>query len=256
MNAKLTTIKRQLAAASLSVFSMVGSMIGLATPLQAGEDRFEGYEIRVIRPRFMTKSNRFELGAQGAFIMNQTFIYTYMASGLLDYHFSESLALEVNASYGFSLDKQDKTILKKDFNITTTILRTEYIAAGGLLWTPIYGKTQLPSGEVLYFDSFLSAEAGMTGVYYDYKNCVVSQNASSSTATTVAPAPATKTYPSVGLGFGQKYFVSEDMAVRWDVRDYFFIYPLADGSCTPGSGDGGSQLHQNVTIQLGMSLFL
>jgi len=222
------------------------STVVAATMASAADDRFDGYEIRVIRPRFMTKSNRFELGAQGIFIMNQSFIYTYLASGLLDYHFSESWALEINGAYGASIDKQDKTLLKRDFQISTQILRTAYIAAGGLLWTPVYGKTQLPGGDVVYFDSFLSVEAGMTGISYDYAQCV--------SPNTTKPAPTTTGYPGVGLGFGQKFFLSEDTAIRWVVRDYLFIYNLADGSCDP-TVPKGTNSQQNVTLQFGMSTF-
>ncbi len=218
----------------------------LAAEAQANDERFAGYEIRVIRPRFMTKSNRVELGGQGVFILNQSFIYSLMASGLLDYHFSETLAFEINGAFGISIDKQDKTLLKRDFQITTQILRTSYMAAGGFLYTPIYGKTQLPSGDVVYFDSFISAEAGMTGIAYDYAQCVAPN--------VDKPAAVTKSYPSAILGFGQKYYVTEDMAVRWDVRDNFFVYQIADGSCNP-SVPTGTDLHQNVTLQFGLSTF-
>ena len=83
------------------------------------------------------------------------------------------MALEVGASYGVSVDKDDKRILDDEFDIKTQILRTSYIINGGILWTPVYGKTQLPSGRLLYFDSFLHTSVGMTGVEYDYAQCIV-----------------------------------------------------------------------------------
>src|SRR6185503_674806 len=113
---------------------------------RADVGRFDGYEIRVIRPRFMSKRGRLELGGEGTLIMNQSFIYTFMATGLLDYHFSEMFAAEFTGSYGASVDKEDKRILQDTFSINTQILRTEYMGTGGLVWTPIYGKTQLSSG--------------------------------------------------------------------------------------------------------------
>ena len=86
----------------------------------------------------------------------------------------------------------------------------------------------------------------MTGVTYDYAQCV--------SPNTVKPAATTKGYPGVGLGFGQKYFLSEDTAIRWDVRDYIFVYQVADGSCTPET-PAGTNSQQNVTLQFGMSTF-
>jgi outer membrane beta-barrel protein len=211
---------------------------------------FEGYEIRVIRPKFMTKRGRTEVAGQGTLIMNQSFIYTLMASGILNYHFSESLAIELGGSYGASIDKEDKRILEDEFDINTQILRTQYIFNGGLLWTPIYGKTQLPAGDVVYFDSFLSFQAGMTGVSYTYEQCETVDDRPD----LVQPAPQTKSYPTFLIGFGQKYFLSKTFGLRWDVRDYLFSYEKGDGTCTPDVPIGSS-IHQNITLQWGASKF-
>ena len=210
---------------------------------------FDGYEIRVIRPKFMTKRGRTEIAGQATLIMNQSFIYTLMASGILNYHFSESLAIELGGSYGVSVDKQDKQILEDEFEINTQILRTQYIFNGGLLWTPIYGKTQLPAGDVVYFDSFLSFQAGMTGVNYTYEQCedVPAEGL-------VKPAPQVKSYPTFLIGFGQKYFLSKTFGLRWDVRDYLFSYEKGHGTCTP-EVTVGSGLQQNITLQWGASKF-
>ena len=237
------------ALAALLIFATGGSAV-------ADIGRFDGYEIRVIRPRYMTKRNRIELGGEGLLIMNQSFIYTLLLSGILDYHFSEMMAIELGVAYGFSIDKEDKRILQDDFQINTQILRTQYIANGGLLWTPIYGKTQLPSGQVVYFDSFVTAQAGLTGINYTYEQCVTPPSGSAASANnpTVKPAPQTKGYPTGIFGVGQKYFLSQDFGLRWDVRDYVFQYEKADGSCTPDV-PVGKDIHNNITLQLGASTF-
>lgn len=223
-----------------------------ATGAEAEIGRFDGYEIRVIRPRFMAKRGRIELGGQTAIIMNQSFIYTLMATGLLDYHFSEMFAFEAGLAYGFSIDKEDKRILDQEFSINTQILRTQYIASGGLLWTPIYGKTQLPSGTVVYFDSFVTAQAGMTGIAYTFEHC--NEPRPNHPEDPEKPAPRTKGYPTGLLGFGQKYFVTQDFGLRWDVRDYFFPVNSADSACDPGTS-GKNEFHQNIILQFGASTF-
>ena len=86
----------------------------------------------------------------------------------MTYHFSEALGLEVAGSYGISIDKNDKTLLKEEFDINTIILRTEYIVSGALLWTPVYGKFQTDEGSLIYFDTFLSFGGGLTGIDYQY----------------------------------------------------------------------------------------
>lgn len=232
----------------------------LAAAIQSGVARaelgaFDGYEIRVIRPKFMSKRGRTELGGQGTLIMNQSFIYTLMLSGMVDYHFSEMFAFELGAAYGFSIDKEDKRILEDSpYDIKTQILRTQYIANGGLIWTPVYGKTQLPGGDLVYFDSFLTFQAGMTGINYTYEQCIVPDDPEKAKDQPPKPAPATKGYPSAILGFGQKYFISQNTGVRWDVRDNLFQYEKADGTCTPEI-PVGKELHQNITLQFGASTF-
>lgn len=232
------------------------SLLGGGETAFADAGEFSGYEIRVIRPKFMTKRGRLELGGQGIMVMNQSFIYTFLVSGILDYHFTETFALELAGAYGESVEKEDKKILESDFSIKTSILRTQYMFNGGLIWTPIYGKTQLPSGDLVYFDSFLSFQAGMTGIHYTYEQCITPPStADAAIESPPKPSPRTVSYPTFSLGFGQKYFLDESTALRWDVRDYFLSYKQSDGNCDP-SVPAPSGLHQNVTIQFGMSTFL
>lgn len=233
---------------------LVLPLLSAGAPVAKAElGSFEGYEIRVIRPRYMAKRNRIELGGEGTLIMNQSFIYTLMATGLLDYHFSEMFAFEFGASYGFSIDKEDKRILEDEFEINTQILRTQYIFGAGLLWTPIYGKTQLPSGQVVYFDSFGTVQAGMTGIEYTYEQCVDPPE-DKKDELPAKPAAQTKSYPTLSIGVGQKYFLSQDFGLRWEVRDYIFSYEKGDGSCTPEISQG-SDVHNNITLQMGASTF-
>jgi outer membrane beta-barrel protein len=219
----------------------------------AADGEFEGYDIRVIRPKFMSKRGRFELGGQLTTVMNQVFIYTYLATGIIDYHFTETLALEVAGAYGFSIDKEDKRILEDEFQIQTQILRTEYLLNGALLWTPVYGKYQLSSGEVIYFDTFLTVGGGLTGIRYLYEQCGA-DNVAQGQAAPEKPAPATFSYPGLTFGIGQKFFMSRSWALRWDARDQLFFYNEGDGSCTPEAG-GETKPHQNITLQLGASTF-
>lgn len=226
---------------------------GIAPKAQA--KRFGGYEIRVIRPKYMAKRGKIELSGQGTLIMNQSFIYSLLGTGLLDYHFTEYLALELGGSVGFSVDKEEKRILKDEFDIETQILRTKYIFSGGILWTPAYGKTQLPDGQVLYFDTFVTAQGGVTGIEYEYEQCIVPPKDKQDPDNPITrPAPQTKSYPTGIIGIGQKFFLSRDVSLRWDVRDHIFFYEQADGSCTPDVPIG-TKSHQNVTLQLGASTF-
>lgn len=226
------------------------------------EERFDDFEIRVIRPKFFSKKKRFELGAELTAIMNQTFIYTYLATGLLTYHFSEQLGLEMAGSFGFSIDKEDKATLKNSFDIKTQIIRTRYILGGSLVYTPMYGKYQLKSGRLIYFDTFITGGAGLTGVEYLFDHCIdPNEDIASPTKRDTyiningpKPAPKTVSYPTGSIGIGQRLFISRTIGLRWDVRDYIFPYDLKDGACSPNAASA-SQIHNNVTLQLGASKF-
>ena len=241
---------------------VLGSFFHHASAATSEDDRFDDFEIRVIRPKFFQKKKRFELGAELTAIMNQTFIYTYLATGLMTYHFGEQIGAELAGSYGISIDKEDKSTLKNSFDIKTQIIRTKFMLGGSLLYTPMYGKYQLKSGRLIYFDTFLSAGAGMTGVEYLYDHCI-DPNEDIADATKKSayialngekPPPKTVTYPTGSIGIGQRLFLSRTLGLRWDVRDYFFSYDLKDGSCSKDAASA-SQLHNNVTLQLGASKF-
>lgn len=245
------TVKQRLSDA----FAVLMAVLTLM-PADVFAESFSNYEIRVIRPRYFSKSGRMELGGQMSVVMNQTFVYSYLATGILDYHINEQFAVEGFGSYGVIVDKEDKRLLESEFEIQTQIIRTKYQFGGGLLWTPIYGKYQLSTGRVVYFDTFITAGVGMTGVEYTYKHC--QQPDATHTEIPVPPADQSKSYFSGIIGIGQRFFISKQTALRWDVRDSLFSYSTLDQSCDPeGEADSAtSKLHQNVSMQLGASYFL
>lgn len=212
--------------------------------------RFNKFEIRVIRPRFFSKTNSFEFGTQGIAVSNQTFIYSYLLSGILTYHFSEEIALELLAAGGNSIDKDDKLVLEKDFNIKTQIIRPVSIYTGSLLLTPIYGKFQLSSGRVIYIDTYFSLSAGMTGVDYNYDHCLRTGTGDEIKSNGVI------TYPSIGAGVGQRIFIKKSVAMKWDIRNSVFSIRNKDGQCVdnPDVEDTYSA-HFNLTLQFGISKF-
>jgi outer membrane beta-barrel protein len=219
------------------------------------DERFSNYEVRVIRPRFFQKTSRFELGAQLITVMNNTFVYTLMASGLLTYHFSETFAFETSAAFGYSIDRKDKETLKGDFKIKTEVFRTQYALEGALLWTPAYGKVQLPEGRLVYFDTFFALGAGMTGVEWRYSDMCVDPNRELDSTTPDRPSDATKSYPTVVYGLGQRIFRTRKDSFRWDIRGHTIMYNSGDASCNVADAGQGQTSRNNITWHLGFSRF-
>ncbi len=235
------------------VTALVGSQwLSTYAGAESQDDRFKDVEIRVIRPKYFTKRNRFELGADFSIVSNQTFIYSYLLTGNATYHFTEAWAFEGAGSYGFSIDKTDKRDLDSKFSIKTEILRTKYMLDGALLWSPIYGKYQLASGRLIYFDTFLIGGAGLSGVEYKYDNCDAAKESSPSYQ---SPSPQSKSYFTYIGGIGQRYFINPSTSLKWSVRVHRFSYSTADGACDRANAPQGTDTNQNIVIQLGASKF-
>lgn len=251
-NLKNNSIKAAALVALLSCFSS-------SVPILQAQD-FKEFEIRVIRPKFFMKRMRFELGTQFNAIMNQTFIYTYSLGGSLGFHFTDSLGLEIGGSYGFSVDKEDKSTLKDNFDINTLIVRKKYDLTGTIMWTPIYGKYQLTSGRLIYFDTFISAGAGLVGAEWLYDHCPNPNEFPDGATIQEAPAENTQAYFGYVLGIGQRYFLNKNLSLRWDLKGRFFTYDAVDGDCARDSlqeqGTTISKTHINVNLGIGVSYFL
>lgn len=183
-------------------------------------DRFRDFEIRVIRPKFFIKSMRFEVAAQLGAIFNHAFIYTYNASLTTTFHLNEFLAFEANGNWGLSLERQAKINLKNTFQINTIIHRTQHILTGALVWTPVYGKFQTFSKNLIYFDIFFAGGGGITGIDYQYDHCQRSTQSSQ----TISQSQVVN-YPTLFPALGGKIFLNKNTALRTDLS-WLFYYPV------------------------------
>ena len=223
-------------------------------------ERFKNTEIRVIRPRYFNKTQRFELGAAVTSVMNESFINTYLATGLATFHFNENWAIEGSGSFGFSIDNGDKRVLFDKFDIKTEIIRTQYQFEGSLQYTPLYGKWQFGSGRLIYFDTFVQAGAGITGVNWMFSDFCEDPKLSLDPDMEIPPADTTKSYPTFVGGVGQRFFMDKSFSYRWDFKFHTFQYNTIDSECAPQTlleevGGGLSKMHSIITIQVGASKY-
>lgn len=222
-------------------------------------DRFRNFEIRVIRPKYFTKTKKFEIGVQAAAIINHTFIYTYMGHLNLTYHLNEALAFEAGYMYGLSFERGAKTTLKDKFKINTIIHRPQQIATGALIWTPFYGKFQTFSKNLTYFDFFTSLGGGITAIDHQFDHCLENRGSDQSNSL----KPQLNTYPTMAIGAGQKIYLSKKTGVRWDVNYTPYLLKEGDGGCQ--SGESGStddsetsqeeSRQDHVLVKIGISRF-
>ena len=201
----------------------------------------EEYQINVIRPKYFVKKSRTELGADFAAVINQTFTYTYLLSGAIVYHLTDSWGIGVTGAYGLTVNKKDRDVLRDKFRITVDIFTTQWIAELSTLWTPVYGKYQLTSGRLIYFDTYISAGFGMMGIVLEGKG---DKNEPFSCYSPV-------------IGAGQRFYLNKKTSLRWQIRNHMIWY---NGKrCLPEAPEEKEAAHNifhTIVTQVGISYFI
>lgn len=206
----------------------------------------EEYQINVIRPKYFVKKSRTELGADLAAVLNQTFTYTYLMSGAIVYHLTDSWGLGVTGAYGFTVNKEDRDVLENTFSITVDIFTTKWVAEASVLWTPVYGKYQLTSGRLVYFDTYISAGFGMMGISIQSKKEGERVNTPFSCYSPV-------------IGAGQRFYLNKKTSLRWQIRNHIIWY---NGKrCLPEApiqdeNEATHSIYQTIVTQVGISYFI
>lgn len=208
---------------------------------------FQSYDIRTIRPRYFSKVGKVEAGLGLSAIMNQSFLYSFLGTGILTWHFSEALAAEGQVSYGQSFDREEKRVLKDDFGISTVVLSTESMANARVVWTPSYGKYLLGESKIVYFDTFVTAGVGKTGIHFNFDHC--------DDPVAASRADVVKQYDTGILGLGQRHFLDQSSELRIGAEVQRFLVDTRDASCLPDAPSARKSA-DNVVLFIGWSLFL
>ena len=176
---------------------------------------------RGVQKRLVQKAGRHEISAMGGLYAADLLSSSYLLQGAYTYHFVEELALE--ASFGYSRAQSELVeVVQRDTSFTALRLDTPiYIYQGHLLWSLAYGKVRWFSGGISRFDVHLAVGGGVTD----------SQTAQGLTL-------------SGGLGF--KFFLTEWLALRMDVRDHVLSQELL----------GVSGVVHNLAATLCFSMFI
>lgn len=206
-------------------------------------------EIRVIRPRYIDKGGHLEVGLQLSNIVNQDFVNIFMFSGLLQYHFIHSLGMEIGGAYGLVAKNVEYNILEDNlFSIKIKKYNPNYLVDGGFNWSPFYGKFQVASGLLLYFDTFISVGGGLTGIQLSYEHCGFEDGEE-------AFLPDSIQALSGRVGIGQHFFIDAQNSIRWDFKYNMFFLDQAHGECEEGA-ESNELLESNFVLKLGYSFFL
>ena len=135
------------------------------------------------------------------------------------YHMTEDLAVEAAGAYT-RIKSSSSEELERIFSVLGNSNRRELIFNADLIWAPAHGKLRI-GGAIDHFDLYLAGGAG-----------VIDSALSSDLA--------------ANGGFGLKFFLGRAVAVRIDVRDYFYRQQLLSKKV----------FVNDLTTTLGVSLYL
>jgi outer membrane beta-barrel protein len=156
--------------------------------------------IKSVQRKTFLKEHRFEVFPFFALDLNDPFFQHLIVGGSIGFHLVDSLALEARGGYVFASLKQDaiKFVRVATDSLLENPPEFKYHADLDLTWAPFYGKISIMGEGIMHFDTYISAGGGVFG--------------------TDAGANG-----AGNIGLGIRYFMTDWLIARLEIRDYIFI---------------------------------
>ena len=171
---------------------------------QAGEAQVQQVKlsdrIKSVQKKPFLKKSRIELFPHFALDLNDPFYQHLIAGGAVGYHLADSLAVEARGGVVFASIQQSaiRFVRRETDSLVKDVPEFRYHGDLDLVWAPVYGKISLFGESILHFDTYLTAGPGVFG-------------------TDAGPAAA------ANVGIGQRYFITDWLTARFELRDYIFM---------------------------------
>ncbi len=165
---------------------------------------FDKESVSVIQERIYDKKH--EINFSGGYIPDDDYYESYSAGASYTYHFSKHIAWEmVKAQYFFNEEKDLKSQLELDFSVTPeTFDHLTYMVHSSLVVKPTYGKDALFDSAIINHESYYLLGAGIAKYQRDFSFEESSE----------------ETVLSVTLGAGRRFFLSKNIALTFDIKNY------------------------------------
>ncbi len=216
---------------------------------QSKSDAFAG-KIPPVSSELYRKAGRFEASLSGNVSINDAFYSKYFGGLKLGYHFTESWSGHLLAAGGLNTKAGSAQVCPSNGGCHSANRAQMYQVPGKIKlmtgaeagWAPIYGKLNAFSG-VAHFDLGLMAGAD----WITYQRVLSKDDAENLTGT-----PQSKSTVGFHVGVGTRWFITEAIAARLELRNYW--YPVSIPNWREGGGakrDWESQMF----AELGVSVF-
>jgi outer membrane beta-barrel protein len=163
--------------------------------------------IKSVQRKSFLKEHRFEIFPFFALDLNDPF-FQHMIVGLsVGFHLVDSLALEARGGKVFASLEQDaiKFVRTETDSLLENPPEFDWHADLDLTWAPFYGKISILGEGIMHFDTYITAGGGVF-------------------ATDAGPNPAGN------VGLGVRYFMTDWLIARVEIRDYIFVDTRNDSS--------------------------
>lgn len=189
-------------------------------------------EISVVQRLLYPKAKRTELGFHLGWMPFDAYTTTPMGAITFGGHTSETFAWELGAGGGYGL--KNATMKKLEgpaYAVSPDAYR--YLASlwGGVQWSPIYAKMNWMGRKVVHHDVYGTATAGAT------------------MEQAILPDNSMAFAPTIGLGVGMRFFLSDRTTVRIQLKDDILAEYRSKTADTQGLF-----IKQNAAITAGITL--
>lgn len=182
--------------------AVAAALVLCAAATPAGADELEeGGQLYAVQNRKYVASHEFMIGV-GTVPMD-AYYKGITGTASYTYHFDDLWAWEiVSASYSLNIQTDLREELQKNWGVKPTEFpELKYFGDSNLVLKPLYGKFAFLNDSLIYGELYLTAGPAVAS----YVNAGIS----------VGP----------NLGAGLRFYLSEYFAIRFDIRDYFFMSP-------------------------------
>lgn len=181
--------------------------------------------IRAVSNPVFRKHGRFELAPIAGISVSDSFFRRWTVGARASYHLIDSLSIDVGGAWNAWSEPLDAAIfLGAPRGVTVADPAPLYgYADAGVTFAPFYGKVSLMSEWIVHFDTYLSGGGG--AIFSDAKDGIVQ--------------------PALEVGIGGRLLLTPWLALRADMRDYFYLADFGDGS----------RLQSLVLVNIGIGIF-
>jgi outer membrane beta-barrel protein len=204
-------------------------------------------DIVVVPRKAVLKTSRLELAPMAGLTINDPLIRHVAFGGQLNYFFSDVFGVGLEGIY-YRRDITDTgSLIGLQYHRVPTLNEMKWAASLDFTYVPIYGKFALVNRSIIHWEASVIGGVGITHTE------IIPRNPSDAVFSNDDITPS--------LGIGGRLFLTNWLALFFNVRDYIYPDKFESANRMGGSADDAkrnadTQIVNNVLLTLGASFFV